>query len=301
MGRTGAARGILLQKVRSGQCHPRGGWLTLPVPTIPLCLSGPHKPAPVPMGPLRVPRSGPWHPCLSDLIDPPTPPQTSAQTPAGSVPCACPAEAVPAAPVTGSSVTGPTDPCARKTGTRMTTTAGASRPNASSSVPSPPGTRARVVSTVGGCAWSRLSPRRSLPPSSRHLHPSHLPPGWRVRGLRVLAGLFSVSGLCSPWGHEQPAASGSPLGRGWFCGASRDGVCPWVCASLRPSPVCPSFPLGCTSCVFQPDPRAGGRAAPAAGSPRSEVCPSVRGGGSLLPGRVALRASGQTPPRAPWV
>lgn len=35
MGRTGAARGILLQKVRSGSCQPQGGWLTPPVPATP--------------------------------------------------------------------------------------------------------------------------------------------------------------------------------------------------------------------------------------------------------------------------
>lgn len=225
MGRTGAARGILLQKVRSGQCHPRGGWLTLPVPAIPLCLSGPHKPAQVPMGPLHVPRSGPWHSCLSDLIDPPPPPQTSAQTPAGSMPCACPAEAVPAAPVTGSSVTGPTDPCARKTGTRMTTTAGASRLNASSSVPSPPGTRARVVSTVGGLCLEQADPA-SVPAAIIMPSPSESPSSW-VAGEAgrsgVLAGLFSVSGPCSPWGHEQPAARGPPWAELGFAGPAEVG------------------------------------------------------------------------------
>lgn len=81
MSRTGAARGIDLQKVRSGQCQPRGGWLlgagsTMPVPTYPACLSGPHKPPHVPMDPLYVPRSGlVWCSGLSDLIVPPAPDQ----------------------------------------------------------------------------------------------------------------------------------------------------------------------------------------------------------------------------------
>lgn len=258
------------------------------------------------MGPLHVPRSGPWHSGLSDLIDPPPPPppQTSAQTLAGSMPCACPAEAIPAAPVTASSAMGPTDLCAPRTGTRMTTTAGASRLNASSSVPSPPGTRARVVSTVGGGLCLEQADPTSVPAAIITPSPSESPSSWvagKAGRSGVLAGLFSVSGLCGPWGHEQPRGPlWAELG---FAGPAEGGAAlsTGLCISLRPSPVCPSFPLGCTSCVFQPDPRAGGRAAPAAGSPRSEVCPSARGGGSLLPGCVALRASGQTPPRAPWV
>lgn len=63
--------------------------------------------------------------------------KTSARSRADSMPSACPAEAAPAVPVTASSVTGPTDLCVPMTGTRMTMTAGASRPSVSSNVASP--------------------------------------------------------------------------------------------------------------------------------------------------------------------
>uniref|UniRef100_A0A452RTZ0 Agrin n=1 Tax=Ursus americanus TaxID=9643 RepID=A0A452RTZ0_URSAM len=59
MGRTGAARGLLLQKVRSGQCQPQGGWLLGEGPALPLCVTlGPARPRALP------PSSLPLSPCL---------------------------------------------------------------------------------------------------------------------------------------------------------------------------------------------------------------------------------------------
>lgn len=65
MSRTGAARGLLLQKLRSGRCQPTGTRLlgagpTLPLPTCPACLSGPTSRPPVPMS-----QGWDWHGTLA--------------------------------------------------------------------------------------------------------------------------------------------------------------------------------------------------------------------------------------------
>ncbi|KAB0399504.1 hypothetical protein E2I00_015817 [Balaenoptera physalus] len=119
MGRTGAIRGLLLQKVRSGQCQPQGGRLLGEGPVLALCMTqGPACPHP-PLHASWVPTHHlvcPWFPCTSQrggwrgtlalLIS--LPPQTSAQKRASSVPCVCPTEATPAVPATVSS---PPSPC----------------------------------------------------------------------------------------------------------------------------------------------------------------------------------------------
>ena len=147
MGRTGAAQGILLQKVRSGQCQPRGGRLLGQGPFLGLCMTQgptcPHLPLRSPGSPVITPcaHGAPTHPrevcCGSLTLLISLVPQTSARSRADSMPSACPAEAAPAVPATASSVTGPTDLCVPMTGTRMTMTAGASRPSVSSSVAFP--------------------------------------------------------------------------------------------------------------------------------------------------------------------
>lgn len=92
------------------------------------------------------------------------------------MPFACPAVAAPTAPATVSPVMGPTDPCVPRMGTRMTTTVGANRLSAGNSKPSPPGTRARVVSALK----SQLSvlAHHHMPSSSLGTHPPGLGPGW---------------------------------------------------------------------------------------------------------------------------
>lgn len=148
----------------------------------------------VPTDPLHIPRWGlAWYAGPSDLFAP----QTSAQRRAGSVLCACPAEAAPAVPATVSSVMGPTDLCAPTTGIRMTTTVGASRPSVSSSAASLPSTRARVVSTVGG-----VRGRLVLSCTGHHVpSPSKSCFSWVVGQCRPLwggpAGQMAVTGL---WG-----------------------------------------------------------------------------------------------------
>lgn len=77
MGRSGAARGLLLQKVHSGQCQPQGEQpLGEACPAV--CVTpGPACPHPflqpwVPMDPVHTPVWGlAWHPDLSDLLVPP--------------------------------------------------------------------------------------------------------------------------------------------------------------------------------------------------------------------------------------
>lgn len=291
-----------LGPVPASRCvAPGGPPPPCPCPPCPACLSGPHSPPHV----LGVGLA--WLSCLSDVL---ATPQTSAQTHAGSMPCACPVEAVPAAPVTASPVTGPTDLCAPTTGTRMTMTAGASRPSVSTSVPSLLSTRARAVSTGGrsmpGAGWAVL--RQALLASSHIMSiPSHARPGVAPggqAGLSVVRG--SGRGILSGghWEHQgTPVEAESPSG---FEGQWGAGLCVLPTSSsvrrsvrlsgLSALSVLPSLsapPLVSSSLTYWQDEAP--HLPPGARSPRSAPRHG-RGGGSLLPGLVVLRASGQTPP-----
>lgn len=81
MGRTGAARGLLLQKVRSGQCQPQGGWPRAG-PALPLCVTY------IPAGPHTLLRSSlvPTHHLLYE---------SQGGTLAGLIPLLCPPRPVP--------------------------------------------------------------------------------------------------------------------------------------------------------------------------------------------------------------
>lgn len=355
---------------RARPCHSVSP-SALPVPALsrlpPWCpLTSPYA-----VDPLHGPGWGlTWPPGPSDLLASSS--QTSAQMCAGSMPCACPAEAAPAAPATASSVTGLTDPCVRTMGTRMTVTAGASRLSVSSSVPSLPSTRARVVSTSGwGLCEHRPVLRQCLSPViTHHLHPeswSSWGPGrgpavgeaWWGCCLSEALGQWILLGGC--WQH--PGGSGQRQGSlcglpgthvrlscpvtlqapgphtlghqcprrgkvsvrlcagvgacsgGWRWHILRRPRLPWLCSphsvSVGRSVCLPTLslcvcilssvllslsapPLVSSSLTCWQDE---GGTAPAARSPQPEVCPRhSRGGGSLLPGLVVLRASGQTPP-----
>lgn len=128
------------------------------------------------------------------------------------MPFACPAVAAPTAPATVSPVTGPTDPCVPRVGTRMTTTVGANRLSAGNSKPSPPGTRARVVSALK----SQLSvlAHHHMPSSSLGTHPPGLGPGWvpgRVETVRgcLDTGVGGQRGACT-WPCKSGCRSSSP-------------------------------------------------------------------------------------------
>lgn len=144
MSRIGATRGLLLQKVRSGQCQTRGWcsqrmdpalspWLIRhPCPFIPV----------IPTHCVRCPQV-----CqVSDFL---VYSQTSARRPASLTPYACPAVAVPTVPAIVSPVMGLTGLCVPKMGTHTTMTVGANRLSVDNSGPFLPSTRARVVSSLG--------------------------------------------------------------------------------------------------------------------------------------------------------
>lgn len=157
MSRIGATRGLLLQKVRSGQCQIRGWCSQRMDPALSLWLIRlPFLHTSIPthyVRCLQVPCTwlivGVILLCLSDLL---VYSQTSAQRPASLTLYAYPAVAVPAVPVIVSPVMGLTGPCVRRMGTHMTMTVGANRLSVDNSSLFPPSTRARVVSSLGS-SW----------------------------------------------------------------------------------------------------------------------------------------------------
>lgn len=127
------------------------------------------------------------------------------------------------------------------------------------------------------------SPQVLCAPHSGHTQPlwtQRLSWAWRGQRWCVLRGLE----LCPP--HSVPFGRSVHL--------SGLSLCVCLLSSPPPSLLAPPLVSSSLTCCQDEVPRG---SAPATRSPQPEVCPPRgRGGGSLLPGLVVLRASGQTPP-----
>lgn len=105
-------------------------------------------------------------------------------------------------------------------------------------------------------------------------------------------GLERPEMVCPAWAGALPSSHSVPFGRSVHL--SGLSLCVCLLSSPPPSLLAPPLVSSSLTCCQDEVPRG---SAPATRSPQPEVCPPRgRGGGSLLPGLVVLRASGQTPP-----